>query len=278
MLQGKRELTFRPSPRPLLKAPLTVRSVGHYRLRGRGEVNRPRGFTQLFWIAEGRLRYRRGEREFSARTGEGFFYEAGEPHEITPSSEGVRYHWLTFDGGFAGEFLSASVPGPEAIPLGECPEFRFRELFEVIGSPEIIAEHRAAALGYSIFLRFCDRRQPIGSGAGQAAGSDLAERARRQIERRFSDPAFGIEPLARDLQCHRATLFRVFRARHRMSPVTYLQRARLREALRLLRQTDWPVQEVGYHCGFSDPAYFARTIRLATGDPPRMVRQRSRES
>ena len=278
MLPTKRELTFRPSSRPLLRAPLTVRSAGQYRLNRLPECNRPRGFTQLFWIAEGKLLFRRKGREFAAKAGEGFFYGAEEPHHVEPQAGGARYHWITFDGNFAGEFLAEAGRGLGPLPLGECPEFRFRELIETVGSPDLIAEHRAAAIGYDLLLRFGNCGNGVfPRGAGDTAG-DVAEQARRRMEQRYADAAFGIEALAEELACHRATLFRLFRARHRMSPVAYLQRVRLREALHLLRETNWPVHEVGRRCGFADAAYFTRTVRLATGDPPRKVRERGRET
>lgn len=272
-----RKLAFRPSPRPLLQAPLTVRSVGRYTLAHTAENRRPSSFSQLFWVVSGHLRYHRQGSTFTAGPGTGFHYTAGEAHQIEAATSSVSYHWLTFDGPRAGLELDGLHNGPAARSLGRCPVELFEDLQAAIPEPDIATELRCAALGYRIFLHYTvpvispptgnENRSPV-------RAADPASRALLILQQRFADPDFSIEQIASALQCHRATLFRQFRTRHRMSPVAYLQRLRTREGLRLLRETAAPVAEVALQCGFRDPAYFARVIRRATGESPSRVRRR----
>lgn len=266
-----RQLFFRPSPRPLLKAPLTVRSTGRYTLARQKEEHRSRPFSQLFWVLHGRLEFHRAGHRFHASDGMAFHYAANEPHQIHPHSSGVTYLWLTFDGPLAAQFLDQSGIPPDARYLGPCPQSLFEDLARSVTAPDLPAELHCAELGYRIFLRFTTL-SPKDTAKPETADDDPAA---RMLHRQFHDPNFSIEHLATSLQCHRATLFRHFRQRHRMSPVAYLQRLRTREGLRLLRETNAPVAEIALRCGFRDPAYFARVIRRATGEAPAKVRQQS---
>lgn len=266
------QLFFRPSPRPLLQAPFTVRSTGRYSLPNQQrEENRPRPFCQLFWVLQGKLAFHRTNQRFLASDGMAFHYAANEPHQIQSLSATVTYLWLTFDGPLAAQFLDQSGIPPAARYLGPCPESLFEDLARSVTAPDLPAELHCAELGYRIFLRFTTLSPQHNANPDTANDDPTASLLHRQ----FHDPDFSIEHLATSLQCHRATLFRHFRQRHRMSPVAYLQRLRTREALRLLRETNAPVAEVALRCGFRDPAYFARVIRRATGDSPARFRQQT---
>ncbi|MBN2712230.1 MAG: helix-turn-helix transcriptional regulator, partial [Planctomycetes bacterium] len=56
-----------------------------------------------------------------------------------------------------------------------------------------------------------------------------------------------------------------------ISPSEYLQRLRMQRAFSLLRSSQMSVKEIAYACGFSDPAYFSRCIRDASGLTPRQL-------
>ncbi|MBI5382409.1 MAG: helix-turn-helix transcriptional regulator [Opitutae bacterium] len=56
-------------------------------------------------------------------------------------------------------------------------------------------------------------------------------------------------------------------------PARYLLRLRLREACRLLVESDLPIHEIATAVGFADEFYFSRRFRLAIGQPPRDYRK-----
>jgi transcriptional regulator GlxA family with amidase domain len=53
----------------------------------------------------------------------------------------------------------------------------------------------------------------------------------------------------------------------------YVTRLRVREAQRLLRETDLPVATISTMVGFDDPLYFSRRFRQLVGDAPRVWRR-----
>ena len=275
MLLNDRQLVFRPASRPGLPSPLTVRSTGHYRLRHAREENRPRDFTQLFWIRSGGGRFQRHDRLLRCEAGQVFHYSGGEPHSIQAGGEELDYFWITFDGRWIGKWLDERHAGPEARTAGNCPVGLFNQIRDTIVQPTLEAEERAVLLGWRLLTRFCQANRAT---ADETAGEmQLVRALERLMEANFTDPDFGIEAAAGQLQRHRATLYRVFRQQRGMSPSAYLQRLRVRKGLDLLRSSSLPIAEIALACGFREANYFSKVIRHATGDSPRRIKARSPE-
>ena len=68
----------------------------------------------------------------------------------------------------------------------------------------------------------------------------------------------------------------IFKKHTGLSPVDYLNRARIMRALELLQTTDLPVSEVSIQVGIYDPNYFTRLFKKVTGYPPRYFKSISR--
>ncbi|MBQ3591189.1 MAG: helix-turn-helix transcriptional regulator, partial [Clostridia bacterium] len=53
-----------------------------------------------------------------------------------------------------------------------------------------------------------------------------------------------------------------------ISPITYLTRLRMRQALTLLLQTNLPISHISSSVGYEDPLYFSRAFRRMFGLSP----------
>ncbi len=62
---------------------------------------------------------------------------------------------------------------------------------------------------------------------------------------------------------------RGFRKTLNQSPIEYLISYRLNESKKMLLESELPVTEICYQCGFSDSSYFGKTFRKAYGLTPR---------
>jgi AraC-like DNA-binding protein len=58
-----------------------------------------------------------------------------------------------------------------------------------------------------------------------------------------------------------------------MTPIAYLNRYRITQAKRLLRETDQSITEIALTVGFSDSSYFSRVFRRETGLSPDAFRR-----
>lgn len=116
-----------------------------------------------------------------------------------------------------------------------------------------------------------------------------ADSVQEAIDREVAESA-GLEPTLRwmrarlhlpltlpEIAAHANTsvssVTRRFRAHTGLSPLQYLLRARLHEAMRLLRETDTPVEHVAAATGFSSPAALRHHFRALTGTTPRDYRR-----
>jgi len=87
-----------------------------------------------------------------------------------------------------------------------------------------------------------------------------------------SDPRFNVSRLAQSLDCSREHLTRQFISATGVSPSEYLQRQRLRLALRALHGGNEKLESLARRCGFSSANYLCRMFRERYGVSPAQVR------
>ena len=68
---------------------------------------------------------------------------------------------------------------------------------------------------------------------------------------------------------HFSALFREF---FRQTPIDYLNSYRIERACLFLINSDYPVTEIAYRCGFNDSAYFAKVFRKFKNATPKKYR------
>lgn len=92
------------------------------------------------------------------------------------------------------------------------------------------------------------------------------------IRENYADPALSAQKMADHFQVSLRHVHKVFAIAGRGTTfLATVQRRRLDEAARLLRTADVTglyVAQIGYRCGFSDPAHFGRVFRLRYGCSP----------
>lgn len=76
----------------------------------------------------------------------------------------------------------------------------------------------------------------------------------------------------------RSAFFRAFFLNTGDTPLQYVLKQRINYACRELQETDHPIAETAFSCGFTDHNYFSRTFRRLIGISPRDFRRRARET
>lgn len=108
--------------------------------------------------------------------------------------------------------------------------------------------------------------------------SEHGERIKRLAEQMDAAPAedWSNRRVAAELQMSVDHAAKLFRRIIGVPPGEFLRTVRHREACRLLRDTDWTIEEVGAHIGYSDIHYFSRLFHANEGISPRAYRKLSR--
>ena len=83
---------------------------------------------------------------------------------------------------------------------------------------------------------------------------------------------FTVQQLCIELQISRSKLYGLSRQCYGEGVAEYIKRQRLKEAMRWLRETDYPVSRVAELVGISDYNYFYKLFKKETGFSPRQFR------
>lgn len=92
------------------------------------------------------------------------------------------------------------------------------------------------------------------------------------IEQNISDSAISVNDMAAAAAVSRSGLNRKMRQLLGVTPADFLKEARMKRAVKMLKDTDVPIADIAYACGFSDPKYFAKCVKAAVGSTPRELR------
>lgn len=89
------------------------------------------------------------------------------------------------------------------------------------------------------------------------------------------DSPISVDSLAEKLNCHRTTLYRLFKKNSGMSPVEYVLNFKLEKACFLVKNTKELYVDIAFNCGFNDVAYFYRLFKRKYKKTPRQMREES---
>jgi AraC-like DNA-binding protein len=96
------------------------------------------------------------------------------------------------------------------------------------------------------------------------------------VDERLSH-SLSLDRVARAVSRSPRQVSRIVKDQYGESVMALVERRRMEEAARLLRDTGWPVNLVAHAVGYSDPGYFRRRFRHRFGRPPGSWRAASSE-
>lgn len=88
------------------------------------------------------------------------------------------------------------------------------------------------------------------------------------IDAHFADSNLTVEKLSETFGLSRVQLFRKTKALLGVTPIEFLQNARLKKAAQLLHESKFNVSEIAYQCGYSSPGYFSTAFKGKFGCSP----------
>ncbi len=253
---------------------------GHFRYRASWPTSRanPSDYLLIWCTAGGLDLILDRQRRFRARAGDLVLLEPGHAHRYVAYADGEwEWWWLHFSGS-AAPGLAARIGGVEepvrTFGADSHTQARFAEL--VVAS----TEHGVASdSATQLFLDACSHALLAGvirSLEVRTSELDTAQPAMRGITLWILDhlgAPFGLAELAEAAGWSASQLNRVTVRDVGLPPMQYVTRLRVREAQRLLRETDLPVATISAMVGFDDPLYFSRRFRQLVGDAPRSWRR-----
>lgn len=268
--RSMRKIVSRPDPSllPTLPLPIHVRSSGYNEAEFNWEENEgKKPFVQIFWCIQGAGKFFLPDREVILYPGETFFRLPGEIyHHLScdPAAQ-WRYYWFTFDGPSAADFMLSYGYKQEKMYAGGCPVELFLELELLVRKSTPYSQRHALSVAAEI-LALMGGREDV------PQNEQLVQRFLALARENMRDPDITIEKLAGKLGVHRTTLNKHFSAAMGISPGAHLDMIRLEHALRLLRETNLSIKEIGLYSGLTNQSYFCKLVHQAVGVTPQQFR------
>ena len=189
-----------------------------------------------------------------------------------------EYGWAGFMGADAASIIRNTEFCRETpyIRRGLVPDEKIREGIERIYQAKGGTYDAAVAMAgglytlLSVFMHYSRREE-------HETDSQVmyVEKAEGYIETNYSYP-ITVEDVAAYVGISRSHLFRSFQNYMRKSPKEFLTGYRIKQACRLLRETDLSVSAIAYSVGFENNLYFSKAFRKQKGLSPSEYRARRR--
>ncbi|WP_298998798.1 helix-turn-helix domain-containing protein [Flagellimonas sp. S174] len=96
----------------------------------------------------------------------------------------------------------------------------------------------------------------------------LLERKQNVLDKQLTDPDFGAQEFSGQIGLSHMHLYRKLKALTGLNTSEFIRTQRLKLAVKLLKDGDANISEIGYTVGFNQPAYFSTAIRQHFGCTP----------
>ncbi|MFE8103388.1 AraC family transcriptional regulator [Brenneria goodwinii] len=221
----------------------------------------------------------RGEKH-RLQAGDLIFIDPRQPHSCNPLPDQTRsYHMLYLDTQWCLKQLSEICGYPVDSLYCRCITLRDPALFagylHLIGQlhrAEIAAARQTLnALITPLLQQYC---VPLRQTDAQPASSALAQLTAQHVRQRLLSNLQGapsLETLADELNLRRETIVRHFRRHTGITPMAFLNNARVEYAKSLLKKGA-PLADAGYQSGFCDQSHFHKIFVQYTAATPGQYR------
>jgi len=252
--------------------PISARSAP---LDWRINAHRHAAISQFFLIEDGGGKVLIDGAEIELGAGQFAFIPAQVVHafEFEPDTAGLV---VSVPSHFLGT-IGPAADGVARALVQACTGTTTPELYRLCTALEVsltgrgpLRLQKALGLGFALLASVAETQAaPSMAGRTQQRLARLADLVRMHME-----DGWGLAEYARAMSVSPGHLSRLCRASAGTGAQAFIERVVIEEACRHLAFTDLPVAEIGYLTGFSDPSYFSKRFRAATGTSPRQYRAR----
>ena len=222
------------------------------------EVNREQYNSFLIiCVLDGEIKHE----SLTVQSGEALLVDCYKPHRYFTDTS-AHTLWLHFDGSNSRELFEEIIS--EKGKKIKCPDFVSRNIFAVINADSEAQQSEAV---FKMLMRMLDTQ----SSANEATLS-LTEVAKEYIKQNYQNN-LSVSQIARTVNLSPSYFSRIFKDNTALSPYDYLLSVRLDKSKELLINSNLPVSEIAYQCGFNSTSNFICFFKKETGISPLQFRK-----
>ena len=244
------------------KLPFVLCTCGEYKYQT--ATNRPEGYMHhhLIWVTKGEGIFETGNGKVVLSEGEGLFCKKGVAHSYRASGECFQTAWLTF---LCSDVIFEHFRTEDSFVFKVTPAFA-----------DFAADVRSSCFGNStVFTRSAAGYSGLIRWLTELKNPTLPRSVmiRRYMEVNFALP-LTLDDIAKYAGMSRFTLCRYYKSEYGITVIEQLKQIRIEKAKKMLRHTQYKVEEIGRLCGFESASYFGKLFKLRTGQTPKDYRER----
>lgn len=243
-------------------------------------------------ITEGSCLVAAGNQKAMLRAGEGFFIHSGVLHGCWDTEHsGCRFHSMVFhprlvggspDSVFHQQYVRPLMEqsGPELILLNPDIPWQTEALEAIEAAWQHCVQEGSGfpfrvrnALSELTLLLYSHQMPAVAPLGGKTARDTRRIKAMLSCIHSHYPTELNTAAIAASASVSESECLRCFRNTIGTTPIQYLKQYRLRQAARLLSETDRSVSDIAAACGFQDMSYFTRAFRETIGCVPTEYRK-----
>ncbi len=256
------------------------------------------GYTPLHWndelqfcaVTKGRVLFSVNENKYLLETGDGIFINSGYLHMARPVGN-PDSTYICLDVGKAmlaawpgsileSRYLLPALKAPElaclllraSVPWQQEALERIRTIYTLTETRPYGYELEVTALLLQLFLSIL-RHRPGKCSTVQRSRSNLAvQHILTYIGEHYTEK-ISLDELSAFASYTRGECCRLFKRYTGESIFSYLRKFRLEKSLSALVQTEMPISQIAYDCGFSSTSYYIDQFRKQFGRTPLQYRK-----
>lgn len=230
----------------------------------------------IHFIKSGKGTYQVEGETYHLKKGEGFLIHPGiRTLYFADETEPWEYYWIGFDGYDAMNVLYGCGLSKNHLIIRNCDKSKlWEDLASLVDVFFAKTGNEFAYLGM-LYQCFSYIYHPIDSPDKLSFESYL-KKALDYIHNNYTYD-IQITDIAKYLSIDRTYLYKLFMANKNISPQQYLITYRLKVAKKLLSDSDLPISEIAYSCGFKDASSFNKHFKKHVHTTPFLYRKKQSE-
>lgn len=249
--------------------PVYLTGIGgkEYQERVKRVCGMPR--EQILYCIGGRGRLKYDNEAVDIAEGDIFFMPRGKAHEYFPYGKKWEVRWIVFDGSGIESLMSElGFKEPVVVHTDDLSALQklFDKIFITLKADRVYGNYLCSGLAYQFIMEF-HRLSLNMSVPGGNIRNEIIMSALNYVEDNLKND-FSVSELAAVCGVSQQYLGRIFRQTMNTPPAEYIIKRRIREAMRLLAETDKSIAVISEMCGFSSAGYFCTVFKRTEGTTP----------